>query len=243
MEQTRRIKLIRINDNEYRLSGAFDYESRETKWVTVDDEDYSKTFIVEKSLDIDLSWEKKTPRRLWRPDPNEILYSDDEYQDWHCCKVDFMEIFGFQELKLWMPDGFTSNLIHQCVGSDSQNDYVAYLQALDGAGAFKKIKGRFWVGKKRDRFDKDAFDVIVDRYGFNNYIGFQFEFKNLIQYDLLKLTEYLHYYDANGYGRSFGHTTLINRIIKDYYQKTESITDSDRVNILSNHIMGLRVEN
>jgi hypothetical protein len=263
MEIVRPIKLIQIADNEYRLSGCFVYNSQRREWIEIDGKEYHRDYVEPKKYDLDEDWilnnkpkfydETKCPITEdnflgvigWRDAKEGDIIDHDCHNtyNWNRYKLDFMEIFDLPSIIIWEPNGWTRSFfrdIYPLVGSG--NDYVVMLQTLNYLGLFKKIDGHFWTGKKRDFFDKDTYSIIIDHYGFNNSVGFDFDFKGLIQYDLLKLVDYLdHYHVSEDFpGR---HNKVIDKIIKDYYQKTGSINDSDRVNILSNYIMGLTVEN
>jgi hypothetical protein len=244
--ETRAIELIKISDTEYRLSGSFTYQSRVYKTVVVDGEEYENFKVIDKYFDIDESWNNRK-RLIYRsghkifgwhlPLDGEIIPhdSDEVYSDWYFADIDHMEIFDLPNIKVWLPSGWTRNLIFDCPCGTSENTYIRICEELDAIDAFKQIKGTFNYGKLSPYYDKNEFKVIVVEYGFNNKAWFTFDFKGIIQHDILKISEDLYHYNASDDfpGR---HNKLIDRIIKDYYQKTGSITDQDRVNILANYI-------
>lgn len=229
------VEMIQIGDNEYRLSGSFDYNQKEYKSVIVDGEEYENVKMVTKHFNIDTSWDNKGVAKKKEYFRDSGFYYKCENDEWTGKVLDFMEWFDLTPIVVWMPECFSRSLIFDCYYGSSENYYASMLQVLDAIDAFKGIKGRLCFGK-RDSFDKKQFDITIDRYGFNNRITFQFDFKGLIQHDLLKLSEHLDFYSPN---HDAPHSRCINKIIKDYYQKTGSIDDSDRVNILANYIAGM----
>lgn len=256
MEIIRPIKLIQIADNEYRLSGCILYSHQKREFIEVDGNDYHRDYVESKKYDFDEDWllnnkpkvydDTKCPITKdnflgvigWREaTENDIIDHDciNTY-NWNRYKLSFMKIFDLPEIIIWEPNGWNRSFfshLYPYVGST--NDYVLMLQTLNYLGLFKNIKGHFWAGKRGDFFDKNIYSIIIDSYGFNNSVGFDFDFKGLIQYDLLKLVDYLdHYHVSEDFPGP--HNKVIDKIIKDYYQKTGSITDYDRVNILSNYI-------
>ena len=235
-EINRKIEIIQISGNTYRLSGCFKYESREYKSLEVNGEIYNRYYFVEKTFDIDLLWEN----RIEFFDDHKIGREDDEkthkckpfksYKEWQCYSPDFVDFFDIGEILLFVPNGFNWKYI---IGTGwNDNEYISMMFSMYYAGCFKDIKGTMHSGRDVE-YDPNIFNINLEHYGWNNSLWFSMDFKSFIQYDILKLSERLRDYNSH---LPRGHSKIVNKIIKDYYQKTGSIDDADRVNILSNYI-------
>ena len=170
------VKIISIGENEYRVSGTVIKLQEYYKTVTVDGDDYHKTWREEVLVDIDKSWD-----------------SGDTFR-WYCTEIDDFQIIGLPIIKLWN----YSNAYYfiKSRTARSENEYVNMCQILSDIGI---IPFEIWAGKSSAFEDiKDGVVVNIYSYGFNNSMSVVLTYQDILRLNIPE-GKYLYKYKDREY--------------------------------------------
>lgn len=151
-ELKQNLKLIKVEDNKYKISGKITGQDYVTKKIIVNGEEFTNTKVENILIDLDEVYDNK-----------ESKYRFDTYE------TDFMKYFDKPEISLC-----TFGNIHPALSSYvlSTNKYVSFIQILEENNAFPF---KIYCGKnekiynENDFFNRDI-EVILFSYGFNNSV-------------------------------------------------------------------------
>ncbi len=198
------LSIIKVEENTYRLSGRIGLLDTIEKSVLVDGEYYYNSRCEEKIFDIDEIWSN----------------SKDEFYEY---ETDFMNKFGLPEIKMntWQSK---HSLVYDCYNR-SENNYVNYLQLLNGVNVFPyelhfgKRDGKYYDFENWHKGEK--IEVILDGYGFNNSIYCYLNYAEILEFNITPETSY-----------------SLKPIL--FPKKTNQLTDEEKLSLLQNYIEGIK---
>jgi hypothetical protein len=169
------ISLIKCGKNDIRMTGKVYTREWKVKKITFEGEVYSKEECIEKTIDLDDSFQK-------------YMKGDEEHSFmWGSYKVDIFKCLGVPEFKIHfffdVMNGYFNN---------STNAYVDMIIESDNKGLlnfipkWKRNQSCLYFGKLPFREDEEAI-IELHGYGFNNYIFLMLPFTKWISYDISKL--------------------------------------------------------
>ena len=158
------VKIISIGENEYRVSGTVTYLEEFDKKVTVDGEDYYKTWREWVVTDLDKEWVNNK-------------------KGFNLVTIDIFKVLGLPEIKFWK----YSNAHEFCTPMIlSSNSYVSLLQVLSE----EKIIPEIHCGKDNcsrgyyNRDVKDGIEITLYGYGFNNSITTDLSYAEVLKLNI-----------------------------------------------------------
>lgn len=153
-EIRQKVKLIKVEDNKYRISGKITGRDYVEKKIIVDSEEYINKKVESKVIDLDEMYENKESE-------HRFLFRTYE--------TDFMKYFDKPEISLTTIGDFHTAISYNTL---STNEYVAAMQVLEENNAFPfEIHcGKNDITPSKYRFFNSDVEVVLFGYGFNNSV-------------------------------------------------------------------------
>jgi hypothetical protein len=162
------VAIIKILENEYRVSGTVLYLKDVSKSVTVDGETYWSKKLEEAEIDLDKEWAAAKGSFKW-----------------HCYETDFLHYFKMNEIKVW---DYSNSYYFVSQTIFSNNDYVGRMETLSELGILPieihKGKGRCKGWDIGDAKRNRDIEMTLFSYGFGNIVTTYVKYSDVLKYSI-----------------------------------------------------------